>query len=319
MRNAALKPSRVVSWTLTTLALVVLAAWFFVWRAGAETMRRSIDAWAEDQRAAGFSVVYNDVRTTGFPFFLRGALENAAISDGRNWRWSAATLNIDTLPYALDRLTFSAANPQTLDLGAHGLWSLATERGRVSIESDKARDWTFTAESGPGVLSRADGGAALSAEKFLLSIAPAATDLRRIEASLIVDKFALVRAGETIDAPHIEAFVETEERAARGREISLKHVSIEAEGARLLLQGKLGVDANGFPEGVLQAEITDPAGLAALLGKTGALSPGEADQAAAALTLAAIAGGGKLKGPIELKNGAARIAGVKIADLPKLD
>ena len=46
------------------------------------------------------------------------------------------------------------------------------------------------------------------------------------------------------------------------------------------------------------------------------MSEEDADSAAASLTLASIAAGGKLTAPVELKDGAAHLAGVKIADLP---
>ncbi len=312
------KLSRLFLWAPFVLAALLLVAYYIVWREGAQTMRRAVDAWAEDQRTAGLTVSYDKVSASGFPFFLRGAAANAVIGDARRWRWSAERLNIDTLPYALDRLVFSATNPQILDLGAHGVWSLRSDNGRASIESDDSRDWLVNVESGPGSIERADSLASLSAEKFLLSVAPDANDRRRIQASLIVDKFSTALSGGVIDAPRIEAFVEISQTAA-GSALDFRRIIVDAEGAQILLTGNIRVDEAGYPEGALEADIANPSGLALLLQKLGALSPQEAERASAALTLAAIAGGGRISGPVALKNGEARIAGVKIADLPRID
>ena len=312
------QPSRFFLWAPFVIAALLVIAYYFVWREGAQTMRRAVDAWAEDQRAAGLIVSYDKVNASGFPFFLRGAAANAVIGDAAHWRWSAERLTIDTLPYALDRLVFSATNPQTLDLGEHGVWSLRSDNGRASIEDDNSRDWLVNVESGPGSVKRADGAVSLSAEKFLLSVAPEATDRQLIQASLIVEKFSAKLSGSAIDAPRIEAFVEIAETAA-GPALNFRRIAIDAEGAQILLTGDIRLDDAGRPEGALEADIANPSGLAMLLQKLGALSPQEAEQASAALTLTAIAGGGKIRGPVALKNGEARIAGVKIADLPRLD
>ncbi len=311
-------PSRLFLWGPFALAALLVLAYYFVWREGAQAMRRAVDAWAEDQRAEGLTVSYDAISASGFPFFLRGGAANAVIGDGERWRWSVERLNIDTLPYAPDRLVFSTTNPQTLDLGEHGVWSLRSENGRASIENDDDRDWLVNVESGPGRIERADGAVSLSAEKFLLSVAPEATDHKRIQASLIVETFSAALRNGGVEAPRIEAFIEAAETAA-GPALDLRRIAIEAEGAQILLQGSIRRDAAGYPEGVLEADIANPSGLAALLQKLGALSEREAERAAAALTLAAIAGGGRIKGPVTLKDGAARIAGVKIADLPRID
>ncbi|MEQ8936253.1 MAG: DUF2125 domain-containing protein, partial [Amphiplicatus sp.] len=318
MSGGRSKPSPALLWAPFVVAALLVAAYYVVWREGAQTMRRAVDTWAEDQRAAGLTVSYDQVRASGFPFFLRGAAANAVIGDARRWRWSAEKLNIDTLPYALDRLVFSATNPQTLDLGENGVWLLRSENGRASIEKDDSRDWLVNVESGPGSIESVARAVSLSADKVLLSVAPEASDHERIQASLIIEKLSAGLNAGAIDAARIEAFVEIAETAA-GFALDLRRIAVDAEGAQILLTGSIHVDDAGYPEGVLEADIANPSGLAGLLQKLGALSPQEAKQASAALTLAAIAGGGRINGPVALKNGEARIAGVKIADLPRID
>ena len=90
----------------------------------------------------------------------------------------------------------------------------------------------------------------------------------------------------------------------------------EIEDTRFSISGEIGLDAADYPSGRLDAEIAKPAGLAHWLGATGALSEEEATSAGAGLTLLAIASGGKISAPIDFSNGAAEIAGVKLANLP---
>lgn len=292
--------------------------WWLFWRASAETMREAIDAWAEDQREDGASVAYDRIRTKGFPFYLRGDVENLSFTDPGGWRWSVAVLHVDALPYAPERRILSASNPQAIDLGKDGLWSLDAERARISFDKPKDRKWIVDIESGPGVLARADGSRSLKASRFLFSIAPRADDPDRIEASLAVEGLRAAFGAEPVEAARIEAFIEVGDRDS-GREITIKRFAALTEGSDIVLDGAVRFDDQDRLDGIIDADIGNPAGLAVLLRKVGALSAGEAEQTGAALSLAAIASGGRLKAPIVLKDGAATIAGVRIATIPSID
>lgn len=289
-----------------------LLVWWIVWARSASQMRLGVEEWASAQREAGFDVVFDEVRTKGFPFLLRGEVSNVSISDAAGRRWSVAALYVDALPYAPDRRIISASNPQAFDLGAHGLWSLEAKSARISFDKPRDREWIVDIESGPGAFARADGSMRIEAARFLMSVAPKRGEPERIEASLMLEGGRAALGEERIDAPRFELFIEAGD-GEKGREIIARRIAGTLEGSEFAVAGAIGFDVEDRPAGVLEAEIAAPQGLAEFLRKTGALTRAEADQAGAALALAAIAGGGRLKGPIELKDGAASVAGVEIA------
>lgn len=297
-----------------------------LWGQGAGQMRRSIERWADDQRAAGVEVRYDGLATRGFPFFLRGAVSNVTIGEDSDWRWRAPLLFIDTGLFAPDRLVFSARDGHEIDAAGLGRWRIAAPDGRASIESDKARLWIVDVESGAGRIARVDGAESLSAERFLMTIAPAADDHETIEMSLAVADLVARNATSSIDAPSVEAMIAVRRLSAfdlgpqawrmAGGAVELRRVVIEAEGSKLTLSGEITIDEEGRPAGVLNAEAVNPGALALALGEAGGLSKKDAEAMAATLTLAAITSGGKLKAPLVLKNGVASLAGVRLAELP---
>ena len=307
---------------------LVFLLYAVLWSQGAGQMRRSIERWADDQRAAGVEVRYDGLATRGFPFFLRGAVSNVTIGEDSDWRWRAPLLLIDTGLFAPDRLVFSARDGHEIDAAGLGRWRIDAPDGRASIESDKERLWIVDVESGAGRIEHVDGGESLGAERFLMTIAPAADDHETIEISLAVADLVARNATSSIDAPSIEAMIAVRRLSAlelgaqawraAGGAVELRRVVIEAEGGKLMLSGELALDAEGRPTGVLNAEAVNPGALALALGEAGVIDRKDAQSIAASLTLAAIASGGKLKAPLVLKNGVASIAGVRLAELPSV-
>lgn len=315
--NAHSPPSRLLLWTPFALAGVLVLVWAGIWTAGADAMKRSVEEWANKQRESGLTVVYDPPRVRGFPFYLRGSLANIEIADATRWRWRAETLFVDTLPYAVDRMVFSTRAPQTLEFHDHGAWTLNAESIRASYESGKGRKWSFDMESGPAALTRNSGNETIRVRRFLLSAARDPDNKRRAAASLIIDGLTTRLSRGDVDVNLIEAFIEGEQTPAGGV-LNLRRIVLDAGGGKLALAGALHLDERGYPAGRLNAEIVNPATITGLLATAGALSSAEAEQAGAALTLAAIAGGGVLRAPVLLENGAAHIAGARVGRLPQI-
>ncbi|MGE0407806.1 MAG: DUF2125 domain-containing protein [Amphiplicatus sp.] len=257
-------------------ALLLFAGYALLWRAGAAEMRRSIEDWTAEQRAAGVEVSYARVSVVGFPMKLRGVAHDVAIAEPGLWRWRARALRIDASPFAPNALVFSTDNSQRLDLGAFGAWRIDAPDGRARLEGGKR--WRIDISSGPSLIERADGRAVAS------------------------ERFRLV----------IEAHPQDPDG------LLIRTLQLEGAGAALTLSGAVFLDEAGYPRGALQASLTNPGAIATLLGEFGALAPEKAEQAAASLTLAAIASGGRLAAPLIFENGSASIAGVEIAKLPRV-
>lgn len=307
---------------------VIFALYAALWLEGAQQMRRSIAMWADDQRAAGLEVRYDAVKTEGFPFFLRGAVNDVSIGDGGAWRWRAPKLFIDALPLAPDRLIFSARDEHAVDIAGAGRWRIDAPDGRASIQNDNKRLWIVDIESGASRLARADGDEEFDADHFLMTIAPAEENHQTIEASLAISNLSAQMSASAFHAPSVGAMIavrnstalETSPRAWRdaGGALELRRVVINAEDAKLTLSGDLTLDSQGRPAGSLQVEAVNPGNLARALGEAGVINAKEAETIAATLTLASLAGGGVLRAPLVLKDGAASIAGVRIAALPSV-
>jgi len=310
------------------LAILIFAVYFVVWRHGAAAMRRAVDDWAEDRRALGAAVSFDSLKTTGFPLFLRGVLSDVSIGEGDSWTWSAPKLFIDAQPLAPDRLIFSAREPHLLDVGGAGRWRIAAPDGRASIEGDKERGWELNIEAGKSRLQRSDG-LLLSADSFLLSASPNAVEADRIFIGLLAKNVGILglhasAAFDQVDCAFAATGVASVSEGAMawrnaGGAIEIQKLLIVAGGGKLSISGEIGIDAQGFPAGTLAVEISNPAPLVEAFRDVGAIRSEDSNEILAALTLAAVAGGGRIAAPLILTDGEASFAGIRLGPLPKLD
>lgn len=311
---------------------LIFFAYFLLWRAGATEMERHIDQWVAAQRQAGFDITHGEIRTHGFPFFLRAQIDRPAIASPAGWRWRSERLFLDALPYALDRLVFSPDGEQEIYGAALGEWRGQAEQLRASIERDAVTGWRFALTVSDAEGRRPQDGAAYSLTALTANIAPAADDPGALTLNLLARDFILSLNGSmarerAIVAAKTEAALAVTQSAlmgeaslwrAAGGTLSIAHFHLNIEDANITAKGRLTLDDDDYPAGRVDATIEQPAGAAHLLGKAGLLPPDQADAAAAGLTLAAIAGGGKITGPIILEDGAARLGGIKLAELKPL-
>ena len=310
------------------VAGVVVIAYFLLWRAGAGQMKNGVTAWIADQRDAGFIVNHGPIKSEGFPFFLRVHVEDPEIITPDGWRWNSERLSLDALPYELDKLIFSVRGEQLVSGPDIGEWGVNAKDMRASIRSDKARGWVFSMNIGDAAARRPVDNATASLSSLVFDLSPEEGNETTFVLSLLANQFAAEIAGETYAAAGLqtvsslsqthllaEGFTSAQWRASGGA-LTINGLFADIEETKLAIDGVVTLDAADRPQGAVNAEIQNPAGLTRLLGKTGALNPIEAEAAAAGLSLLALAGGGKIAAPIDMKDGAAEIAGVKIADLP---
>ena len=92
--------------TITTVAIgiaVVCGAWVGWWFFLAAGLREQVDAWVANTKARGYGVSYSRLEISGFPFALRLALTDPAISapydpEWVGWSWQGAALLAESLP-----------------------------------------------------------------------------------------------------------------------------------------------------------------------------------------------------------------------------
>lgn len=298
---------------MTAACLLFAGVYAALWSAGASAMRKTVAAIAKGSDET--DVAIDSLRTKGFPFFLRGELRSVTVRRGA-LSWRSPELAIDALPVNPNRFIFTSVDPQTVDLGRWGAYEVRADGGRASLERRKG---VFIANAQADRIDARPtrGAVAVSANGILFKAAPAEEKSGDLHASLFAGAFEIAREGRTAKGEKLLFDV-----IARGGPekptADIKRLTIEARGASVELTGALALDAGGYPEGALDAVLRNPKGLAVFLAELGALSDEEARAAGAALRLAAFATGGEIRAPIELKDGAARIVGVKIAALPKM-
>ncbi|WP_425410767.1 DUF2125 domain-containing protein [Hyphococcus sp.] len=313
------------------IAGVIMAAYFFLWRAGAAEMKKGVESWIADQRMAGMKIDHGALIAEGFPFFLRVHVEAPDIAQPGAWRWRGDRLTMDALPYDLNKLIFSFRGEQTVWLNGYGEWTISTEEFRTSIANDADREWLFAATIGGFTATRVEDGATAAVESLVLDLAPDAADQSTLTLNLAatrvisdVGKNAIAfDALNTIFAvTGSNAFSANDPanawRSVDGK-VQIKMLIVRMEDAELSVSGVLGLDAEDYPTGRLDAHLSAPGVFIEALGQAGVLTAEETEQAAAAMTLTAIAGGGAINAPIELMHGDAQIAGVKIYRLPRVN
>lgn len=303
------------------IAGVVLAGYFFLWRAGAAEMKKAIGEWADDQRAAGLEVSHGALKAEGFPFFLRVHVETPQIAAPGEWRWRTDRLTLDALPYDLNRLVFSVRGEQQASLAGHGDWRVNAEDFRFSIANDKTRGWVFAMTVGDARAMRDADQANAAIEHLVFDLAPSPEDpamlvlsfaASNVNAAAMQGAFHMDGVQTVIAATQTQALSDAELWRQAGGELIVNGFNAQLGEGKLSVAGTLSLDDAHRPEGALRTEIVAPAPFVKALASLGVLTEDDAEKAAAALTLAAIANGGKITAPIEIRDGAAQLAGVKI-------
>jgi len=256
------------------IGLGFFAAYGFLWRAGAAEMKKAVLVWVDDQRAAGMDVTHGEIKTSGFPFFLRAIIDDVAIAAPGEWLWRGEQLAIDALPYDLNRLIFSPA-------GEVGEWRIVASDMRASIASDKSRDWVFAMTIGELHARRATDGATVSLGVMVFDLAPDAVTKTTLVLNLAASD-ALARAnGEDITLASWQSVtglsqiqaLSGADPASRWRRaggvLTIAGLTADIERTQISLEGAIHIDSGNYPAGAIDAEIRNPAGVLRLLGKTG--------------------------------------------------
>lgn len=313
------------------VAGAILLAYYGLWRYGASEMKKATAVWIEDQRAAGLNVSHGAITSEGFPFFLRAHIAAPDIAAPGQWRWRGERLTIDALPYDLNRLIFSPSGEQIVSIKNDDEWIITADDLRASIAGGADGEWVFALTIGNLSARRPSDGASVTVGSLNLDLTPDIKDLTTVVLTFAVSAIDGSDSAASLHLDRIEtvaALTQTqalygpyaaEQWRGAGGALVITGLNIVGHDARLSLAGEASLDSAGYPAGRFNSEIANPAGLSTLLAEAGVLSAEDAQATAASLTLMAIAGGGKIAAPIDLKDGTAQLGGIKITDLPKLE
>lgn len=309
--------------------MLIAGIHFVGWRMAASEMRQTVDDWVTDQRSAGMDVEHGKIEIRGYPFFLRARVTDVMIGDSDVWQWRAEILDIDLTPTALDRLTFRPQGAQSFKAVDVGAWRFNVEDAAIQLANDEVRGWTFEAEVTAGNFTRDTHNQAITVDALTFALAPNADKPDQLDAAIVLKDLLVAVNDEEIDASFFEAAVSLTASHAlsvgnadfwqqAGGALELTRVLANLEGAEGEFSGRVTIDGNGYPTGLINASIKNPSGLARALNKAGALPTQRAQIAEAGLAMASFAQGGKIAAPIVLQDGRASIAGVMLGELPQL-
>ena len=305
-------------------ALVILSgiAYFGLWSIGGRQLRNGVIAWADDQRDAGLAVAYAEVRNSGFPVRLRANVSEIDIADAGRWRWTAPRLSIDYSWLAPSQLRFSATAPHELRIEGVGVFRIAAPDGAAFISGDE-RSWRLAIAAQDGMVQASRHQSALSAADLTLevsqSVATGDRTLVAFDASDVDLSIGEEGAKATVLLGEIWVIGADSVASGGAGAIDFRNLHLEAEGARMELSGVVQISRDGALAGRLETDVANPGALALAAGRLG-LAPAEDAQAiAGALTLAALAGGGRIVGPLTFDANGVSFAAIRLSETqPKL-
>lgn len=304
------RANRWLLWTPFVVAGVILTAWYFVWRAGADAMRGALADFAAEQQQGGAQFAYEPLRAKGFPFLLRGEIGAVAYERGK-WRWDADAVYVHASPWAPDRLVFSTGPAMRLT-GPKGVWTISADSARASIET-AASGWLFKAEA--AALSAAAADTAIKTGRGVLNVTPDVKATGAVAISFrLFDTAVKNTRGETAMA-RLDGALSVEPEPRR---VTVHGLDAEIGAARAQISGVVAPDREGRLEGTAAATLTNPAMLVDALRVMGAVRPEETRSIEAGLAIIAAGGGGKIEAPLVFSDGETKLAGVKIGKAPAI-
>jgi len=296
------------------VAAIALCAWFFVWRAGADSMREALFDFAEAQEANGAKVDHEPLRAKGFPFYLRGAVGKFSIVSGDD-AYECENVFVDALPYQLDRIIFSCGGVQRATIDGM-IWTISAPEARASVEKDRKRGWIIRTQSG-AVKAESNAGR-YAFDSLNLNFGPDKDDPAAFDISLRALGVEISKAPETrID--RLDAAIRLSPvDAFSNRRINVLGFEAQIDESLLKAEGAL-VNRAGSIEGRLDANLEKPVGLARAIANFGSLTEEETRAAEAGVAMLAVASGGAIAAPIVIENGEVSLAGLMLGRIGRAD
>lgn len=296
------------------IGVLLLVGYTVLWFYGKGIMREEIDNFIGDQEAYGNIVTYDQKEIRGFPIALRAQIDNFRWTDPGNWDWSGEVLNIIAMPTDPTRLIFAPRGPQKIIL-PEDILGVTPNDLRVGIGNNK-----YSAEGTEVMISSADDQT-LSLGSFKanwLSEEPGSwvmvASARNVTYRDADDRDVIL--------PGLNVALSHEPDDGRGFRIEGSEIAFDdgSDGPPTLLKvdGKIGIDGAGYPEGQFTVTYRDERKLLTLLSRFNAITPEDRDQVAGMLQ-AYRAGKTEATVSFAMRQGELFLNGmVPLTDLPKI-
>lgn len=275
-------------------------------------MRSAVADFARAQTQEGGEVSHQPMRARGFPFFLRGEIDDFKVARGK-YRFAADKIYLHAVPWTPDRIVFSAGTPMRFET-PEAAWTFRADGARASIEkSGAAGGWLFKAEA--MALDGDAGPVSLQTARCVINISPDTKTAGAYAVSFRVLDAVLRTARGATAISRLDAALTVR---ADPLVLTVHGLDSEVDQARVTVSGSVKTGRDGFLIGALDAAIDNPRALAEALRVMDVLKPDDARSVDAGLALFAAAGGGRVEAPLVFSDGETKLAGIKIARAPRV-
>lgn len=335
-------PIRRLVAVFATALIVAGLGYSAYWFHAAATLRKGLEQWADDRRAHGWQVGWDQMESGGFPLHLRLALTAPHVADVDGRTWQAETLTAHAEPFDWTRLRLVAPGHHLLAWPG-GRADIAVEAVRADINLDRdghLEDATLLATrltvSGATAEPVSAAGLAVTWDPLPVASPDHTTATVRFSATAhdvllpALDGLPLDRAvglvevtGRVLGALPGGGWPEMLARwSGDGGTLELDHVSLEWAPMALEAQGTMALDPAGQPLVSLAARIRGFGPLMDRLSDTGAVP---ADTASAAKMVLLLMAKPDAKGrpavpvPVSLQDGSLYLGPARVARLPPIN
>lgn len=311
---------------LLLVLIVAVLAYSGWWVYAAQSLKGQVEAWFEDQRAAGWEASYTDIAVRGFPSRTDLTLTDPVLRapDG-SLGWQAPFFQILTLSYTPGHVIVAWPDSQTLTT-PKGQVDITSDGLRASVISDGGLILRSNLEATVLNIAAPDHSIALAGVNAALQrVEPATTDYRL---ALTVDSLAGTGAPSspaTLRADMIaglSAPLTLDNLMALPRPTALTLRTAEAGYGQLTLglSGDVRFDTEGRATGEIALEARNWRDGLAAARQSGDLSPALADGLTDLLSLVATVGGSRdtLDVTLGIDAGTVRLGPLQIGKLPSL-
>jgi len=319
---------RALFFALSTL-LVLAIAYGFYWFHAAGLVRKSVAAWSEEHRAAGWQIEYREMAVVGFPakVVLRLAAPSIVSPSGLGWR--AEAVSAAASPFDLPHVHVVAAGRHALTAGA-----LQAEASFADFQADlgfdragRLTDLRATAagvEAAGATVERAALSLALNQPEVTFSVSAAGLQLPPLAGLVLdrrVDRLELSGRLRGIVPPGTPAAA-LAAWSADGGTVEIDHLLLDWAPLALEADGTVAFDRHMQPLAAFSARVRGTGPLLDRLAESHQIQPGAALVAKTLMALMAkpdAQGRAAVPLPVTVQDGQLWLGPVRVAAVPAID
>lgn len=299
------RPSRAPLYIAFGVFGLAFAIYTAVWFYGASRLKKEIENFAAQEQSQGRSLTYTQISTDGYPFSLRGTMDDVVWHSEQWGQFSAGEILIVAVPYQPDRIVLAPRGQQKARIHEKN-YDVTTDDLRFSLQRDFAAievhglmltstDQIITLKDGIINRRRIEDGTSFALSLQNLSLGDkAGTVFHTIDS-------AAGQIGDTTSIPFLS--------------LSIGRATVEKP-TLLLAEGELNLTAGLRPNGKIKLTMADEAALFELLVDGGFLDESVAKGAAFVVNTMKETGSDELSVPLSVKDGRVRAGFVPLGRLP---